>query len=108
MAVVDLVFLGADFSVAVKAEPLAGLTMAEYDFEVEVWSSIRARSVKFKKSQLTRDSEYIYIASLNSADIGLGPVKVRMIAQIPDGMFKDGLRTDIDEVVTNIVIVNKL
>lgn len=105
---VDLVFLGADFSVAINAEPLSGLTMDEYDFEVEVWSSTRARSVKFKKSQLTRDSENSYVASLNSADVGLGPVKVRMIAQIPDGKFDDGTRTDIDEFMTNIVIVNKL
>lgn len=105
---VELVFLGADFSVAVNAEPLSGMMMDEYDFEVEIWSSTRMRSVKFKKSQLTRDSENSYIASLNSADIGLGPVRVRMIAQIPDGNFGDGLRTDIDEVMTNIGIVNKL
>ena len=105
---IQLVFLGADFSVAVNAEPLSGMTMDEYGFEVEIWSSTRMRSVKFTRQQLARDSENSYIASLNSADIGLGSVRVRMIAQIPDGKFDDSTRTDIDEVITNIVIVNKL
>lgn len=101
----DLIYIPADFSVAINAEPLSGLTMDEYDFDVEIYSRTRTRSVKFKKSQLKRKGENSYVAPIGSAVIGAGIVNVRMIARIPDDDYDGGMREDVAEYKTDIECV---
>ena len=107
MAIVDLVFLPEDFALGITAEPIEGLNMEDYSFEVEVFSSSSKR-LRLKKEELIRDSENTYIAAIHSPDLGVGPVRCRVIARIPDNKFEGGERVDIDEFKTNIQIVKQL
>lgn len=97
------VFIGTEMKLNISIEPLDGLTMDAYDFEVEVYVSQR-KVVSAKKAECKRVDENNYIVLVDTNLIGTGKLLCKVIAYIPDGDFNDGLRTEVAVLQTGIII----
>ena len=104
------VILGTELKLRVHVDPIDDKQLQDYYFEVEVYTN--SASVKYKKEDsdniiLPGDNKDICIVLLNTSDIGVGRVKVKVTAQIPDPDFTDGFRTEIAVEDTDIIIIRK-
>ena len=82
-----------------------GKTMDEYDFYVEVYCN-PAEKVFISKSDMKRLDEKSYQFTFNTRDVGKGRLRYRIVAEIPDADFKDGLSPAIDDIDTGLDIVD--
>lgn len=103
----DRLLLNGDVKLNIHLEPIDGLTMDDYDFDVEGYCSTR-NVLKFRKDELIRVDESNFKVAFNTDDIGTGEIKVRVIARIPDGDFPDGIRDELWEVNTKIQVVKRI
>ena len=88
--------LGTEFKLNVHLEPLDGLHMSDYDFEVALYVYTN-RKVVFQKSKLKKVDDDNYLLMIETADalrIGRGRINAEITAYIPDSDFSDGLRTE--------------
>ena len=98
------VFLGTELKLNVNIEPLGKVTMDDFDFEVEAYCNPSKSLVILKKDSIRVD-ENNYIVRVDTNKVGLGYLKCKVTANIPDTDFSDGRRTEVDSVCTGIVIV---
>jgi hypothetical protein len=103
----DILLLNGDVKLNIHLEPIDGLTMDDYDFDVEAYCSTR-NVLKFRKDELIRVDGSNFKVAFNTADIGAGEIKIRVIARIPDGDFPDGIRDEPWEVNTKIEVVKRI
>lgn len=99
--------LGTEFKINVHAEPIDGLHMSGYDFEVALFVYTN-RKVVFPKATMKKvdDDNYLVIVdSVNALKLGRGAVNMEFTAHIPDADFNDGLRTEKSIVCTGVTIV---
>ena len=90
------IYLNSEFKPYVKLDPVGDLTMDDYDFTVEFYC-FPNRKLKITKSELIRKEEageVVYVACVNSKDIGTGELKCDVTRHIPDADFPDGMRTE--------------
>ena len=99
--------LGTELKLNIHVEPIGDITMDDYDFEVEVWCSLKRISTIFKKDAIRVD-ENNYIVCVDSSLLGHGIVKTKVTAYIPDGDFEDDLRTEVVYYNTNIEIIKTI
>lgn len=95
--------VGTDLKVNVHVEPIGGITMDDYDFTCDFYCYSNRR-VTVTKGDMLRTDESNYIALVDSTHIGQGEITMRITAEIPDGDFHDGLRTEIGTVKTGIIL----
>ena len=95
--------LGTEFKINVHVEPIDGLHMSDYDFTCRFYIDTN-RNVEISKSEMIRMDDDNYIACIDSSKLGVGTIMMRIIAQIPDADFPDGLRTEIETISTGLVI----
>lgn len=95
--------LGTEFKINVHVEPIDGLHMSDYDFTCR-FHIYTNRNVEISKSEMIRVDDDNYIACIDSSKLGVGTIMMRIIAQIPDADFPDGLRTEIETISTGLVI----
>lgn len=98
--------LGTEFKIKedkilVKVDPMDGLHMSDYDFDIELHTHPN-RSVILNKSnplviKADEDRYKVCITSEVSRKLGNGAVKLNFIAYIPDPDFPDGYRTSVVE-----------
>lgn len=98
------IVLGTEIKINIHAEPIDGLSMNDYDFFCDFFS-FPNKKVRIHKSEMIVVDNDNYIASMDSTNIGVGNIKVRMTASVPDTNFSDGIRTEIAEYTTDIVIL---
>ena len=84
---------GTEFKLNINIEPLDDITMDDYDFTVEL--STMQKSLKYDKSQLIRQDKNNYTVLVNTEEIGLGSLRCKVTANIPDTDFEDGFRTEV-------------
>ena len=99
------VFKGSDLKLNIHIEPLGGLTMDDYDWYVECYCS-NETPIKITKDQARRVDDSNFIITLNTQQLGIGPLQCVITAYIPDEDFDDKLRTEISRINTNINIIN--
>lgn len=88
--------LGTEFKLNVHLDPLDGLHMSDYNFEVALYVYTN-RKVVFQKSKLKKVDDDNYLLMVETADalrIGRGRINAEITAYIPDNDFSDGLRTE--------------
>lgn len=95
--------LGTEFKINVHVEPIDGLHMSDYDFTCRFYIYTN-RNVEISKSEMIRVDDDNYIACIDSSKLGVGTIMMRIIVQIPDADFPDGLRTEIETISTGLVI----
>lgn len=94
---------GTELKINVHVEPIDGYTMDDYGFTCRFYIYTN-RYVEVKKEDMVRLDESNYVACIDSRKIGVGTVKMRITAQIPDSDFQDGFRTEVEEVCTGVAI----
>ena len=103
------VFSGTEIKLNIHIDPINGVTMDEYDFEVElICGSFKRQSLIVKKEETRRVDSDNYLVCVDTKSMGVGRLICRVSAFLPDGDFKDGKRTEISEVDTGIEIVKGL
>lgn len=101
------IILGTEIKLNIHIEPIDGLTMDDYDFQCDVFTS-PSRRTTISKQDAKRVDENNYIIMINTRSIGVGNLKCEVSAQIPDGDFDDALRTEIALFNTGIVIAKSM
>lgn len=98
---------GTEFKLNIHVEPIDGLHMSEYDFEVSVFVFTNKIAVipKSKMKKVDDDNYLVMITSDIGKQIGRGAVKMKFTAHIPDADFDDGFRTEVEELCTGIITV---
>lgn len=96
--------LGTELKINVHVDPIDGLHMSDYDF-VCAFFTFKNRLVVIPKSKMTRVDDDNYIAIVDTARTGLGGLKLRFEADIPDTDCDDGIRKEISVVDLNIPIL---
>lgn len=99
------VFKGSDLKLNIHIEPLGGLTMDDYEWYVECYCSDET-PIKITKDKARRVDDSNFIITLNTQQLGIGPLQCIITAHIPDEDFDDKLRTEISRINTNINIIN--
>ncbi len=103
------VFLGTELKLNINIEPIGGMTMDDYDFEVEVISgSFKKSSIVIRKEEAKPIDSNNYIICFSTSEVGVGKLMCRVTAYIPDGDFADGKRTEIAAIETGIEIVKSI
>ena len=97
-----------ELKINVHAEPISGLHLSDYDFECLFYVHPN-RVVSIPKTDMTQVDEDNYTALITTEigrKLGIGHVKMQIVACIPDGDFPDELRTEVsEEVCTDAVII---
>lgn len=98
---------GTELKINVHVEPIDGLHMSDYDFECLFYVNINKHVVvsKADMKEVDIDNYLALITSDLTNKIGRGAIKMKITAYIPDADFPDGLRTEIAEVCTGVVIM---
>lgn len=100
-------FIGTELKLNIHIEPIGDTTMDDYDFEVEVYCSIK-RVLTIKKKDAIRIDKNNYIIIVDTNKTGAGDLKCKLTAHMPDGDFIDGLRTEVVGINTGIKIVKQI
>lgn len=99
-----LVFAGTEVKLNVNISPIEGMSMENYDFKVQCFTSAR-KVVTIDKAKAIKVDADNYKICVDTNGIGSGALRCRITAYLPDDDFPDKLRTEVVEVATNITIV---
>lgn len=99
----NIIYLGTELKLNIHIEPIDGLTMDNYDFNIDVYVSQR-KIVSTPKSECVRIDENNYVVLVDTNVIGVGDITCKVTAYVPDGDFDDGLRTEVVQIQTGITI----
>lgn len=99
-------FIGTELKLNINIEPMGSMTMDDFDFEVEVYCSIK-RVITIQKKDAIRVDQNNYMVLVDTSETGAGDLKCKVTAHIPDGDFNDGLRTEVVAVSTGITIIKQ-
>ena len=105
------VHIPTELKLKVGIEPMGGLHMSQYDFEIEAYCNKKSVATSSKKGDVLTNlvaidgDEDNYIALIDTSVTGAGNLKCRIVAYIPDTDFSDGLRTEVVVIDTGIPIV---
>ena len=95
--------IGTELKINIHVEPIGGLSMDDYDFQADFYV-YRNRKVSVRKEEMIRVDENDYIAIVDTERTGMGKIRMRLTAYVPDEDLPDGLRTEIATVDTDITI----
>ncbi len=100
------VIIGTELKLNVSIDKIGSFTMSNYEFEVEIMSTGMSRkSVVISKSESVKIDDNNYVVCFDTKDLGQGRIKCRVTAHLPDADFKDGYRTEVAEVNTDIELI---
>lgn len=95
--------VGTQLKLNVNIEAINGVHMSDYDFSCKFYTDID-NPVTIDKSQMIWKDNDNYLALLDTNAIGIGRIRARVTAKIPDTDFNSQLRTEIIDIDTGIVI----
>lgn len=104
MATKNEIFLGTELKLNIHIEPIDSFTMDNYNFHIDVFVSPK-KVVSIPKSDSVRIDENNYIVLVDTSEVGAGDIIAKVVAEIPDSDFKDGLRTEVVQIQTGITVV---
>lgn len=105
----QIIFLGTELKLNINIDSFGETTMDDYDFNVElIGGSFKKTSKVINKEDAKRVDSDNYIICFDTTELGVGPLKCKITAYLPDGDFRDGKRTEITEIDTGIEIVNSI
>lgn len=98
------IVIGTEIKINVHVLPIDGMSMESYNFDCEFYTYSN-KKLKVQKSEMIKVDGDNYIATIDTSVIGVGALRNRIIAQVPDMDFIDGYRTEIADVNTDVVII---
>lgn len=100
------VYLGTELKLNINIEPIDEMTMDDYNFNVELICGLLKKTSKvISKDKAKRIDQDNYMVCFNTDDLGVGKLRCKVTAYLPDGDFEDSLRTEITETDTEIEII---
>jgi len=98
------VFIGTELKLNLHIEPINNITMDDFDFEVEVFTSTK-KVATITKAECKREDESNYIMFIDTDELGVGEIKCKVTAHIPDADFvDDGFRDEVLGINTGIFV----
>lgn len=97
------IYAGSEIKLNIHIEPLDGLTMEDYDFKVDVFTSAKNHQT-ITKAEAKKVDANNYLIMVDTSRVGLGPLRCGVTAYIPDGDFDDALRTEFALIETGLVV----
>jgi hypothetical protein len=91
----EVKYLGEEFKTKVWITSEMDFDLDEFDWEARLWCSTK-KEVVIKKEQAIPLGGGVYVLRVDTTETGAGTLKLKVIAQVPDGDFNDGFRTAID------------
>lgn len=85
------IYMPSEEEVNIHLQPIDGYTMDRYDFTCEVFCSPIRKQVITKKD-MNRVDENNYTLWMKTSSIGVGRVKIKVLAQIPNIYLENGFR----------------
>ena len=101
----EIIYLGTEVKLNINIEPIGGAVMDDYDFSCEFYCLPNA-SIRLNKDQLIRTDENNYLAVIDTMPLGVGELKCKVTAYIPDADCNDGIRTEVIRIDTGMRIAN--
>lgn len=98
------VYLGTELKLKIYVEPIDNITLDRCDFTVECFCSPK-QSITIHKSDAIRIDKDNYVVLVDTNAIGVGTLRCKLIAQVPDADFDDLKRTDVSLINTGINII---
>lgn len=98
----DDIILGSQIVLNVHIDPIDGVSAKDYDFDVVVSAK---RDVSLTKGDLVEVDADNYIVLLDTTEVGLGEIVVKVVAMLPDGRWPDNVRREITVVHTGLNVV---
>lgn len=103
------IFFGTELKLNINIEPIDGMTMDDYDFEVEViGGTFKRSSIVIKKDDAIKIDSNNYVLLVDTEELGVGDIKCKITAYIPDTDFADTLRTEVSLIDTGINVINTI
>lgn len=101
------IFLGTELKLNVNIEPMGEFTMEDYDFSVDIWTSMK-RVATIHKSECIKIDKNNYVVLVDTNLLGAGDIKAKVIANIPDFDFPDTVRTEVVALDLGITVLKML
>ena len=98
----EVVYYGSQVVFNLHIDPVDGVSAKEYDFGVVVSAK---REVQLAKSDLAEVDDDNYIILLDTTEVGLGEIVIKVEAYLPDGRWPNEVRKEITVIHTGINIV---
>lgn len=95
--------IGTELKVNINVEPIDGIHLSQCNFTCTFFINPN-KSIILNKDNLIQLDDDNYLALLNSEDLGIGTIKMTIRILVPDDKFKDGTRTEIETICTDINI----
>lgn len=101
------IYLGTELKLNVNIDPIGDNHMSNYDWKVELFTTpnkvVTVESTDVNNA-ICQDADN-YIIKVDTTNIGVGKLKCRVTAYIPDADFPDYKRTEIQLYNPNIDII---
>lgn len=97
---------GTELKLNVHAEPIDGLHMEDYDFEVRFYTYSN-KYVDVKKEDMIQSDADNYIALVDTTVLSGGELKAEMTGYIPDDDYDDGYRTEKAEILIEPIMIKR-
>lgn len=98
------VYVGTELKLNVNIEPIDSLSMSQYDWRAEVYCT-PSKVVAIDKGDAIKIDNNNYVIRIDTAQIGVGVMKCKIIAFLTDNDFNDGTRTEVSIIDTGVTIV---
>lgn len=103
----DTVIAGTELKFNINIEPIDGITMSEYDFNAEFFTSAKSK-LSVSKEDMIKIDDSNYVALVDTDIFEKGMLYMQLTAYIPDADFPDGLRTEVYRQSTGFVILQRM
>ena len=100
----ETVEIGTEIKYACKIKPIDGLSIGQYDFYIESYCNPGQKVITTKEDAIMLNDNSVLVC-VDSNIVGVGQLKCKVVAYIPDSKFPDGLRTEIKVLPTPYRIV---
>lgn len=98
------IIYGSEIKLNINIKPIDSVHMSDYDFNI-VFFTNNESPVTLTKEQCKQVDVDNYLAMLDTKQLGLGKLKMKITAYIPDEDFDDYSRTEVIQQTTGIQIV---
>lgn len=98
-------WLGEDIKFKISIKPIDGMTLDDFDWEIELWCNTNNKKV-IEKTGTISIGNGAYFLCLDSNDFGIGILKLKLFSKIPDRDFEKGYRKQL--AFCNLVNIIKL
>ena len=97
--------LGSQFKILVDATLPDELTLQDVDFTVTVYNDDQKDQQKvYEKSECILTDDGNYVVLVNSDDLGVGTLMVKLVVMIPDTDFPGGARKEVIRINPNVKV----